>query len=355
MSEHPIFKSKVEHLESKTYTDSPIEFTTSATLKKNDLDKIRTTAGGDVLTWGQMIDNRAAVEDYLKRVIASQHSLGEHDKYDLNFLLSDVKVSDIQSTDNNGGLVLAGSLAMPHIEGMTHPTHYHNGKFRKVFDVSRPSNLAMGQPHSFMHALKHSNVHKEYPLITVDSQTLPHVMYPNGEIHGGNRFAVKYDERPDGTLQVVPQGPGMMHGHMISNDQVYGDIEARPMVSTHLVPMASGGVNTENRVLIPPKIYQESWFAKSPQYHTDKGPMVPLDEYVQGNYDFLSQLDSSRSTNLDSSGIWWDVQYLKDVPCIKMFLTFRIVPIVDFHKEGTKTVPYNNLLRHVKSQLVEMD
>lgn len=43
---HPIFKEKLSTLESKTYTDSPVEFTTSATLTKAMLDEIKETDGG---------------------------------------------------------------------------------------------------------------------------------------------------------------------------------------------------------------------------------------------------------------------------------------------------------------------
>jgi hypothetical protein len=355
MAEHPIFKGKVEHLESKTFTDSPIEFTTSATILKDDLDRIRLSPAGHVMTWGQMMDNRQAVEDYLRQTIASSHSLEDPSKYDLNFLLSDAHVSDIQSTDNNGGLVLAGTLAMPHVEGMTFPGDVHNGRFRKVFDVRRPKHFAMGNPHSFMHSLKHGTVTNRYPLITAESQTLPHVKYPNGEIHGGSPFAVEFVDRPDGTVAVRPRGPGMLHGHLINNDTVYGGTDARPMVQQYLRPTAGDGVQTENHVHVPSGIYQESWFMKRPQYHTEKGPVVPLDEYTQGTYDFLDQVNSSRSTNFDSSGIWWNAQYLKEVPCIKLFLTLRVVPIVDFHEEGKDAIPYTNLRRHVKAQMREMD
>jgi hypothetical protein len=362
MSEHPIFKSKVEHLESKTYTDSPIEFTTSATLLKKDLERIRSNADGEVMTWGQMIDNRAAVEEYLRSQINFNHKLmKKKDNKDkngdepVNFILSDAKVHGIQSPDPHGGLVMAGTAAFPYIEGMDYPSHQHNGKWRKVFDLNRPRFLALGKPHSFGAIPKPQHSKDEHILFHIDSQTMPQVMYPDGEIHGASPFAVTFKERDDGSLQVVPRGPGMMHGHMINNESVYGCVTARPQVSTHLRPTAGDGVVTEEHVLIPPGIYQESWFSRSPQYHTDKGPMVPLKEYAEGTYDFLDQLNSTRVTNLDSSGIWWNAQYLKDIPCIKMFLTFRIIPIVDYHKEGAKTVPYQNLLKHVKGVIEEVD
>lgn len=357
MPEHPIFKSKIEHLESKTYTDSPIEFTTSATLLKKDLEGIRSNADGKVMTWGEMIDNRAAVEDYIRANVNFTHKLGKDKEGDnaFNFILSDAKVHGIQSPDPNHGLLLAGTAAFPHIEGMNYPGHQHNGVWRKVFDLNRPRFLGLGQPHSFGAIPKHHHSNDEHILFHVDSQTMPRVMYPDGEIHGASPFAVSFKERDDGSLQVVPRGPGMMHGHMVNNGSVYGGLAVRPRVSTHLRPTAGDGVVTEEHVLIPPGIYQESWFSKSPQYHTDKGPMVPLKEYAEGTYDFLDQLNSTRVTNFDSSGIWWNAQYLKEIPCIKMFLTFRIVPIVDYHSEGAKTVPYQNLLKHVKGELEEVD
>lgn len=355
MAEHPIFKAKVDHMESKTLTDSPVEFTTSATILHPDLDRIKKTKGGCVLTWGEMMDDRQGVEDYLRRTVGASHSLDDPHKQDFNFLLADAHVSDIQSPDNSGGLVLAGTLAMPHVDGITFPGDIHNGKYRKVFDVRRPKSFAVGQPHSFMHTLKHSTVQNRYPLITAESQTLPHVKYPSGEIHGGSPFSVGFEEREDGTTAVRTRASPLLHGHMINNENVYCGADARPEVQQYLRPTAGDGVQTENHVHVPTKTYQECWFLKRPQYHTEKGPVVPLDDYTQGAYDFLDQVNSSRSTNFDSSGIWWNAQYFKDVPCIKMFLTLRIVPIVDLHGEGRDDIPYTNLRRHIKAQMKEMD
>lgn len=354
--EHPIFKAKVNALETKTYPDNSMEMTTSATLNNDQLDKIRATKGGKVYTWAEMIDNSADVSDFLKASIGTSHHLGDYRKMPLNFLLSDVKVHNIQTTDPNGFFNLAGTLAWPKIKGMTYSTQVHNGKYQKAYPVDRP--LAFdhdGQIVCFNHVTKPHNSGAEYVLVSHNSQMLPSVKYPNGEIHGASPFVVDLVPREDGSTKVVPRGAGLLHGHMINNDTIYGDVTARPKWSSFLRPNGDGVVSEEH-VQIPPNIYQEHWWKKSTQYHTDKGPMVPHGEYVQGTYDFLDQiLNGSRCTNFDHSGIWWNAQYIRDIPCVKMHITFRIVPIVDYHSDGAQNIPYQNLLKASKNEIEEAD
>lgn len=352
MSEHPIFKSKVQHLEKKKFTDSPIQFTTTATILRDDLLAIRGSPDGKVITFDKLIDNFKSVEDYLKRTIASCHSLDGHEKYEFNFLLSDVKISDIQTPDNDGGLVVAGSLAMPYIDGITYPIDENNGEFRKILDLTKPTAFALGKPHSFVHSLKHSNLHKEHVLVDHKSKTLPSVKYPDGKVVGQGDFALEYAPRDDGSLQVVPKGPLMLHGHVINNDTVYGGSASRPSYSEHLRPTPDKGVHVDTHVHIPPNTYQESWFVHKSHYNTSNGPVVPFDEYAQGTYDFLGMYNYSRPTNFKSSGIWFNIQFLKEVSCLKFLLTFRIVPIVDCHEEGSvEAIPFANLSKHLKSKL----
>lgn len=353
---HPIFTEKLATLESKTYTDSPIEFTTSATLTKPMLDQINETDGGKVYTWAEMIDNAAEVEKFLQTSVNTSHHLGDSQKMPLNFLLPDVKVHNFQTTDPTGFFGISGILAWPKIQGMTHNTLAHDGKFQKVFCVNRPKVFGhQGDLMAFNHVMKPHNTGAEYILASLNSQMMPSVKYPNGDIHGASPFAVDLVLRDDGTTKVVPRGAGMMHGHMINNGSVYGDVKSRPTWSSFLRPTAGDGVITEEHVLIPPKVYQECWWSKSPQYHTDKGPMVPLPEYVQGTYDFQDQILSSRSTNFNHSGIWWNAQFLRDVPCVKLHLTFRVVPIVDYHSEGAQNIPYQNLVKFAKSEMEEAE
>lgn len=352
MSDHPIFQSKIHHIEKKKFTDSPIQFTTTATVLRDDLLAIRKDPDGKVITFDKLIDNFKSVEDYLKRSIASCHSLDGHEKYELNFLLSDIKISDIQTPDNDGGLVVAGSLAMPYIDGITYPTDENNGEFRKILDLSKPTAFALGKPHSFVHSLKHNNIGKEHVLVDHKSKTLPSIKYPDGKVVGKGDFAVEYSARDDGSLQVVPKGPIMMHGHVITNKSVYGDSEARPTYSEHLRPTSNDGVQVDTHVHVPPNTYQESWFVNKAQYSTSNGPVVPFNEYAQGTYDFLGTFNYSRPTNFHSSGIWFNMQYLKEISCLKFLLTFRIIPIVDCHEEGTvEGIPFANLTKHLKSKL----
>lgn len=350
MDEQSIVRAKLDHDELYTIADQPMDLSMSATLDKDQLREIAASREGHVIPISEMVDNYEDVESALKKKLAFSYSLDDPAKFPLNFLLLDASVSDIQSPDNNGGLVIGGSLAFPQMYSTTMSIDDLSpcGSYRKILDHDAPIHFVMGQPHAFSHSLKHSRVDVSHPLITRHSKINPQILFPDGKIRGsGGVPPPKYAELANKAL---------LHGHVIDNESMYPDNSFSTITEVLSADSSGhGGVKSQHLVAIPNKAWPRYWYKDRKSCNREQGAVVELGDYATDVYDFIDQYNSSRSTNFNKCGIWWNVETLKDVPKIKVKLSFRIVPIVLKHKEGKELIPYNNFVKHLASTITKVD
>ena len=350
MDEQSILKAKLEHADLYTVADQPMDVTMTATLDKDQLKAISGSREGHVIPIADVVDNFDDVEASLKKKLAFNYSLDDPSKFKLNFLLLDANISEIQSPDNNGGMVIGGSLAFPQMYSSTMSIDDISpcGSYRKVLDLDAPTHFVMGQPHAFSHSLKHSRVDVSHPLITRFSKLNPVLVFPDGSIKGsGGVPHPKYAELAS---------KAMLHGHTIDNETMYP--EGSYSTITEVLSADSsghGGVKSQHLVAIPNKAWPRHWYTQKKSCDREQGAVVPLADYASDMYQFIDGYNQSRSTNFKKCGIWWNAECLKEVPQIKAKLSFRIVPIVPKHKEGKELIPYNNFVRHLTSVITKVD
>lgn len=349
-------KRKDYYQENYTLASTPLDFSVTCTISGEVLNKIKGNPEGEVLLFREMIDNFDDVLEDLVRDVQANYSLRDISelKKNFNFLLTDLSVGDIQTMDNTGGLVVGGSLVLPAIDCITHPVEHRNGLWKKLHDLDAPKAYVLGKRHAFVQPLKPSELHRVHKLISAESRTLNPVLYPNNNIVGGASSPIVYKVRPDQSLEVKAHGPVLLHGHLINNATSYANPK-RPVCSQYLRPMPGDAIQTEYHIHLPNGSYPHAWFHKRPELQKEDGCLVPIDDYTQACYDFMQQVNSNRSTNFDSSGIWWNCQMMRDVPCMKFTLNFRVVPIIEVHEDNAESIPYAVLRKHLRSQLVHTD
>lgn len=350
MDEQSIVRAKLDHDELYTIADQPMDLTMTATIDKDQLKAISASREGHVIPIAEVVDNYEDVEASLKKKLAFNYSLDDPSKFPVNFLLLDASISDIQSPDNNGGMVIGGSLALPQMYSSTMSIDDISpcGEYRKIIDHDAPVHYVMGQPHAFSHSLKHSRVDVSHPLITRHSKINPQILFPDGKIRGsGGVPPPKYAELKNNAL---------LHGHVIDNESMYP--EGSYSTVTEMLSADSsghGGVKSRHLVAIPNKAYPRHWYKDRKSCDREQGAVVDLGDYASDMFDFIDQYNASRSTNFKKCGIWWNAEILKEVPKIKAKLSFRIVPIVPRHVEGKELIPYNNFVKHLLSVITKVD
>jgi hypothetical protein len=350
MDEQSILKAKLEHHSLYTVADQPMDITMTATLNKDQLRSISEAKGGHVIPISQVVDNYDDVVSSLKKKLAFNYSLEDSSKFKLNFLLLDANISDIQSPDNNGGMVIGGSLAFPNMYSSNMPIDEVSkcGKYRKVLDLDAPTHYVTGQPHAFSHALKHSRVDVSHPLMSRYSKLNPILVFPDGTMRGSGgvpppKFASLAND-------------AMLHAHTINNDTMYPGNKLSTITEVLSAESSGhGGIKSQHLVAIPNSAWPRSWYTEKKSCDREEGAVVPLGDYAKDMYEFIDNYNQSRSTNFDKCGIWWNAECLKTVPQIKAKLGFRIVPIVPKHKEGKELIPYNNYLRHLTHSIRKVD
>jgi len=349
-------REKEHYSRNYTLSPSPEEFHVTCTISGSTLSKIKGNPEGEVLLFSEMIDNFDKVLHDLTMNVGAYSSLRDVEelKKNFNFLLTDLSISDIQTIDNVGGLVVAGSLVLPALDCITHPVENRNGSWKKVHDLDSPKFYCLGNRHSFIQPLKPSEMSRVHKLISAESRTLNPVMYPNGNIAGVSSSPIVFKVRPDQSLEVRAQGPVLLHGHLINNNTSYAN-DKRPICSQYIRPMPGDAIQTEYHIHLPTGSYPHAWFQKRPELQKHDGCLVPIDEYTQACYDFMQQVNANRSTNFDSSGIQWNAQMIRDVPCMKFTLNFRIVPIIEIYHDNAMSIPYAVLRDHLRNQLVHTD
>lgn len=345
-----IVRAKHDHDELYTIADQPMDLTTTITLDEEKLSLIAASREGHVIPIMELIDNYEDFENYYRKKLAFNYSLDGHEKFPVNFLLLDATISDIQSPDNNGGMVLGGSLAFPSMYSSTLPIDELSpcGGYRKILDHDAPIHFVMGQPHAFSHSLKHSRVDASHPLITRHSKINPQILFPDGSIRGtGGVPPPKYADLAKNAI---------LHGHVIDNESMYP--EGSYSTITEILSADSsghGGVKSKHLVALPNKSWPRQWYRGRKTCDREQGAVVELGDYATDMYDFIDQNNASRSTNFKKCGIWWNAETLKKVPQIKAKLSMRIVPIVPKHADGKELIPYNNFVKHLSSVITTVD
>lgn len=349
-------REKEHYSQNYTLSPNPEDIQVTCTISGDTLTRIKGNPEGEVLLFSEMIDNFDEVLHDLVTNVGAYSSLRSVDelKKNFNFLLTDLSIGDIQTMDTNGGLVVGGSLVLPAIDCITHPIENRIRQWRMVHDLDAPKAYCLGKRHAFVQPLKPSEMSRVHKLIAAESRTLNPVMYPNGNIVGGASSPIVYKVRPDQTLEVRAHGPVLLHGHLINNSTSYVNSK-RPQCSQYIRPMPGDALQTEYHIHLPTGSYPHAWFQKRPELQKQDGCLVPIDDYTQACYDFMQQVNTNRSTNFSSSGIHWNAQMMRDVPCMKFNLNFRIVPIIEVHEDNAETIPYAVLRNHLRNQLVHVD
>lgn len=366
MSNHNLYKAKIDTIEKNTIPSTPLEFTTTCSLNGSQInDIIDSEDQGNVVLFKDMINNFEAVYNDLKRQIVSKYSLRNVSEFDLNFLLTDLSIGDIQSPEELQGIFLGASLSMPFIENISHQNDHHNGKFRKIFDLDKSVSYILGQRHSFVHPLRNNNIgEREYELINNKSKTLEPMVYKQNEIIGNNRGPISYKTRNDNTLEIIKNSdsPILYHGYQIDNTSAY-ESEKRPTLTKMMIPGET--IKTEFHINCPNDSYQNVWYHN--QMDTQEGTIVKLDDYSKGIYNFIEQVNNNRSTNFGKSGLWFNILYQhqksirnnfnkripnSNFPIINFTLKFRLVPFIEKYEDGQETIPFTNLKKHIKENML---
>jgi hypothetical protein len=335
----PIAEAKKEH-ERMTLADQPLAFTTTCTLTNAQILASAKNPEGIVIPFSQMIDGYDTMKRRLQSVLATNYSLDESSKFPLNFLLMSLDISDIQSPDSNGGIFFAGSLAFPYIKGHSFP-HEHvsdSMKFRKIIDFTEPVEFAR-EAHKFTHPLKHETVVAKYNLINEHTRINPRLVFPDRTVPGkGGVFS--------------PQS-AILHGHAITHDTALPDDEQCTVSEVLSAEGGTHGAGVKSRQLVGlhERAYQRRWFQDNPAYDRENGAVVPLEMYSRAVYEFLDNMNSSRSVNFDTAGLWINTRILKEVPLITFKLSFKIYPIVPVHEENKELVPYHNFVKHLRGAM----
>jgi hypothetical protein len=328
--ENTLQRTKNEYQESHGLSDQPMDVVVTCTLGKNCLKRIQESENGLVVRFSDMIDNYKSVKEDLENFLRFNY-LPHDQNYELKFLLKGLDICDIQSPDNNNNLILGGSLAMPNIHGLSFPTDHINGTFKKLFDLKRSRNYVLGRPHAFVHALKHSGVGNVYNLIHPDAVTNHKVLFP-------------------GDSSVKQPGAPLLYSWLVDNDTFY-DGSDYPHVVRYLRPNGTDSLRTDYRVNIPESSFLRSWHRNNSKFDNETGCDIPLELHAKSVYGFLDTLHHHRATSFERSGIWWDVQQLRESP-IKFNLKFSMHPIVPI-VENKESLPYHNYKRGLRMQLHE--
>jgi hypothetical protein len=358
MHDQKILKAKLEHA-NYTVADQPYEFSTTMTLDEDKLKQIHSTDGGVHIPLSSVIDNYDKVENRLKRVIGDQYSLDDHKKLPINFLLVDAGISGIKSPDPYGGMTLGGSITLPAVHAATLPTDELTPcrRHRKLLPINQPHYFINGNPHAFSHTLSHHNVDNEYKLLGSDSKLNSRMVFPSKKAEGSGG---ELPSDPRLLVDYVKGSDVFLHGHVVDQDAMYPS--GNPTVTEILSADARAGGSVKSQYLVAIKNgnYPVVWWQskKEDEKHIrDEGAVVPIDDFAYRMFHFIDSCNEARSTNFDKCCIWWDIDHLNihRVPKITAKLKFKILPVVPYHEEGKEFVPYQNFVRHLKSEIDQVD
>lgn len=357
MQNQEVVKAKLDHA-NYTVADTPYEFSTSITLTNEQLEKIRGSNNGYNIPLAEVIDDHEKVEDHIRRKMGFNYSLDDPAKIPVNFVLLDASIGGIKSPDANGSMMIGGTIAMNAVHGGTFPFDHvtDDGRFRKMLPYYGACHFVNGNPHVFSHVMSPTGVGAEYPLITREMSFNPRVVFPNGETEGTGGALPSDDDM----LVAYAKQRLVLHAHAINEDSVYPG-GARPTVSEVMSAdsRAGGAVKSQYLVAMRNGTFPVAWYMSNEddkKFHRDEGVVAPLDDFARRSYHFMDSCNESRATNFNDCHIWWDVDHLKSVPKIKAKIKFKILPIVPYHeKNGKVFIPYQNIVKHLKTILVRVD
>lgn len=357
MSDQKILKAKLEHA-NYTVADQPYEFSTTMTLNSDQLERISASTNGTHIPLAEVIDNYDQVEDRIKRIMGDQYSLDDYKKLPLNFLLIDAGISGIKSPDPYGGMTLGGTITLPAVHAATLPIDELTPckRHKKLLAIDRPHYFINGAPHAFSHTLSHNNVDNEYKLLGSDFKLNNQMIFPSGEPEG-SCGVLPQDSKL--LVQYVQNGDVFLHGHVVDQDSMYplGNPTRTEILSADA--RQGGSVKSQHLVAVKNGNYPVAWYQseKADEKHLrDEGVVTPIDNFAYKTFHFIDSCNEARSTNFNNCCIWWDIDHMNvaKVPKITAKLKFKILPIVPYHSEGKKFVPYQNFIRHLKNEIVQV-
>jgi hypothetical protein len=367
MQDQPLIVAKLDHA-NYTVADTPYEFSTKITLDKNHLRRINESKRGLNIPFSEVIDDYPSFKRRLQHVFADQYSLGEPEKLPLNFMLLNAGVTGIKSPDPYGSMGIHGALTLPAVHAATMPTDVltPDRKFKKVVPINMPHEYVGSEPYAFSHTLSHHNIDNYYDLISHDSKLNNRLIFPSSLSQEGTGGVVPGDGDTKLMMEYLKDRRNgvLLHGHAVNTENVYP--VAHPTVTEMLTSQArssKGEANVKSDYLIAVKNgnFPVSWYHsddKEKKHIRDEGVLVPIDNFAHKTFHLIDSCNEARSTNFESSGIWWQLDHLnlEKVPKITAKIKFRIIPIVPYHEEDEKVfVPYHNFVKHLKAQLVKVD
>lgn len=357
MQHQEIVKAKIDHA-NFTVADVPYKFSTAITLNAEQLERIKNNEEGFPIPLSEVIDDVVKVEDSIKKRMGFNYSMDDYDKMPFNFVLLDASITGIKSPDANGSMMLGGSLTLPAVHAATLPFDEVSscGRHRKILPYKAPLHFIKGNPHVFTHTLTHTGASLEYSLLD-RSAINPRMIFPGGDVEG-TMGALPMDD--DELVRHAKQRL-VLHGHVINDRSVYPNEALRP-TCTEVISADSrdgGAVKSQHLVALRNGSFPVAWYMSKEadkKFHRDEGVVAPIDDFVHKTYHFIDSCNESRATNFNECCVWWDVDQLKGVPQIKAKLNFEILPIVPYYdKESKVYVPYQNMVKHLRSQILKVD
>lgn len=361
--ENPIVESKSEHAKF-TVADTPHEFSTGITLSPKQLKLVNDTPGGHHFKLSDLIDNYPAFEDRLKLLYANQYSLDDPDKFLLNFLLISAGISGIRTPDPYNGLTFGGSLTQRAHHAGTMPTDVltPDKEHKKLLARNVAPSFIDGHDHTFSHTLTPEMAKKNYTLLNEGFVLNDRLICPQTKAREGtggvlpddNRALVEYvKNRANGVF---------LPGHSVNNESMYPTKSHLPTRTEMLTADSKKGgvVESQHSVALRNGGFPSTWYetkADDQRHIRDEGVQAPLDDFAYKNFHFIDSLNEARSTNFHNTGLWLDMDHFKldNVPKVTAKLSFKILPIVPYHAEGKEFIPYHNFVKHLKSEITEVD
>lgn len=340
---HPITKLRNEYQDNNYgLTDSDMDINVTCTLSPDQVKKIREAQDSHFIPFAQVIDDYDRVASDMENFIKFYNVPDAEDQdLKLRFVLNKAAIRNIQFPSNPGGSFIGGTFGLPSIHALNFPTDHISDGYRKVFDLNKRHYLK-GRPHSFVHALKHSTVDKDYTLVSPTCSVSPDILLP-------------------GTTERKHSRDPVIYSWVIDNDSVYNGVDY-PQVSKVYMQNNSSERNNKNSTLnckyyvdIPSTSYLRDCHNHPSFINKDTGECkVDLENYANHAYVLLDKLNHGRVTTLERSGILWDIDHMdkNDFP-VKFQLDLNIHPIVPMY-DDREQLPYENFKNGLRRQLHEV-
>jgi hypothetical protein len=362
-SENLIIQSKLDHA-NYTVADRPYEFSTGITLTPTLLEKMNNTRGGCNFQLSEVIDNFPSVETRLKQLFTNQYSLDDPDKFLLNFLLISAGITGIRTPDPYNGRTIAGTLTQPAVHASTMPTDVLSAdrQHKKMLPFNFPASFVDGHEHAFTHTLTPEMASHNHILLDGSSMLNDRLIFPQNRDREGTGGSLPPDD--DVLVNYVKNKNNgvLVHGHSVNNDSMYPTDRHYPTREEMLTADAKKGgvVETQHIVALRDGGFAPTWYDSKDNdrvHKKEKGVQAPIDDFARKTYHFIDSMNEARSTNFHNTGLWMDIDHgnLPKIKGITAKMSFKILPIVPFHKEGKEFIMYHNFVKHLKDEIKVVD